>query len=209
MDPFDDCASLPDSSTAGSPGNKVLFAVSKSFGLCGHCAMVFPDPQQLRYVPSGVFTSESRTWYHVPNFGRKFFDALRKYYIVESDGTESRVVIKRPEKDSYCTWVGITGNPRNYSTGGKRSNNKSGGEENEVALSNTTSGNTKIGNMRIRLASASTDAEEDPMNDSWPLLAPTDLDSPMTKLYVRNKNACLRFNAIDWFPEEEDERLII
>ena len=134
-----------------APGNKVLLAVSKSFGGCAQCQMIFPErlraaPQAKRlskrqrlsgasddhhtdmnepqHAPDGVFKDmhdpEERTWFHIPNFGRKFFDALRKYYMVTDSGQEIRVAIKRPDKESCCTWVGIVGNPRHYSTGGKR-----------------------------------------------------------------------------------------
>ena len=233
-----------------APGNKVLLAVSRSFGGCSQCGMLFPDrskcgtpyrrfskgrprPDEMenRLAPAGVYhddsDSEGRTWYHVPNFGRKFFDALRKYYTVRENGREIRVAIKRPEKDSYCTWIGIVGHPRHYSTGGKRSkmlddkittpiaepvsrfrvgsastvNTEQTEEADEVPSSRSDTPNTATNSWVNSSASmASSLFLNSPAGDEF--ASPTESDSPLTRSCLRNKNACLKFNALDWFPED-------
>ena len=229
-----------------APGNKVLLAVSRSFGGCSQCGMIFPDrlrssPPSRRtskrqrhstadepdiidgqVAPDGVYRDESdpdeRSWYHIPNFGRKFFDALRKYYMVRENGQEIRVAIKRPDKDSFCTWVGIVGHPRHYSTGGKRPKiiddrclfdpiarfrsvplsllpgDPAPNDENEPPSTNTG----------IPLSKESRSPSPEFFREDFAY--PEENDSPMTRSHLLNKNACMQMTAMDWFPADVFER---
>ena len=231
-----------------APGNKVLLAVSRSFGGCSQCGMVFPE--RLRTAPSsrrssskkarlsedtpdivdeqvfpdGVYKDESdpdeRTWYHIPNFGRKFFDALRKYYMVRENGQEIRVSIKRPDKDSYCTWVGIVGHPRHYSTGGKRPkviDDRSLFEPIARFKSVTLSSAPMPDQPADESSNPPYTTTAQPMQlisrSPSPELAreefayPEENDSPMTRSHLLNKNACLQMTAMEWFPADVFDRL--
>ena len=284
-------ACMSDHPQEEAPGNKVLLAVSRSFGNCSQCGMLFPDRARIgpirktprkpfrmyedesRKAPEGVYydenDSEGRTWYHVPNFGRKFFDALRKYYTVQENGREIRVAIKRPEKDSFCTWIGIVGHPRNYSTGGKRSRlseayspspacerGRAGSMSTEECDSGSDGQSSDMGGLiggglstpyQVRRCGQSSTCPPSascswstayanayssaPTSFPTPLqpqicsqpassvfsasippysgctspdefASPNELDSPLTRACMRNKNACMiKMNAIDWFPD--------
>ena len=71
----------------------------------------------------GVYTDENdplgRVWYHIPNLGPKFCDAVRKYSII-ANYREAHVIARKKSKDSECMWVGIVGDPAAYTTGSKR-----------------------------------------------------------------------------------------
>ena len=71
----------------------------------------------------GVHADETdtlgRVWYHIPNLGPKFCDAVRKYSIV-ANYREAHVIARKKSKDSECMWVGIVGDPASYTTGSKR-----------------------------------------------------------------------------------------
>ena len=81
------------------------------------------EPFKTTDIPSGVYADESdplgRTWYHIPNLGAKFCDAVRKYSIV-ANYREAHVIARKKSKDSECMWIGIVGDPASYTTGSKR-----------------------------------------------------------------------------------------
>lgn len=245
-----------------TPGNKVVYAVSRAYGNCVHCAMLFPERLQRTvkrvrvgsdsllasdvemeefvaaspgFVPDGIYREGDRAWYHVPNYGRKFFDALRKYYVLGEDGCEVRVLIKRPEKDALCTWIGVQGNPRNYSTGGKRSAKNSNDEV--VASANVETlrrgrGSSNVSTVDTDVVMASTAGPASitsvvtalpPVHQGFTLPPPISTEpqrcettlsentneffgnmcneSPLSREILRNKNACMKLNALpDWFP---------
>ena len=81
------------------------------------------EPFRKSDLSKGVFADESdqlgRVWYHIPNLGPKFCDAVRKYSIV-ANYREAHVVARKRSKESLCMWVGIVGDPAGYTTGSKR-----------------------------------------------------------------------------------------
>lgn len=96
--------------------------------LSGRNVPVFPpgvklEPFRTRDTDRGIYTDENdplgRVWYHIPNLGPKFCDAVRKYSIV-ANYREAHVIARKKSKDSECMWVGIVGDPAGYTTGSKR-----------------------------------------------------------------------------------------
>jgi len=188
---------------------------------------------ELQHAPDGVFKDmhdpEERTWFHIPNFGRKFFDALRKYYMVTDSGQEIRVAIKRPDKESFCTWVGIVGNPRHYSTGGKRPRHSE--DRSSICSNFEPIAKFKVVPLNAIIPDAPADDSSEaavpsasPSSSVIPSamlsrsaspepLARTDFeypeenDSPMTRSHLLNKNACLQMTAMEWFPADVFDRL--
>ena len=81
------------------------------------------EPFKMTDVPNGIFVDETdplgRVWYHIPNLGPKFCDAVRKYSII-ANYREAHVVARKRSKESQCMWVGIVGDPAEYTTGSKR-----------------------------------------------------------------------------------------
>jgi len=81
------------------------------------------DPFRPTDLPRGVFADASdslgRVWYHIPNLGPKFCDAVRKYSVV-ANFREAHVIARKKSKDSECMWIGIVGDPAEYTTGSKR-----------------------------------------------------------------------------------------
>ncbi len=74
-------------------------------------------------IAGGIYADGSdalgRVWYHIPNLGPKFCDAVRKYSIV-ANYREAHVIARKKSKDSECMWIGIVGDPASYTTGSKR-----------------------------------------------------------------------------------------
>lgn len=81
------------------------------------------DPFRATDITSGIYADASdalgRVWYHIPNLGPKFCDAVRKYSIV-ANYREAHVIARKKSKDSECMWIGIVGDPASYTTGSKR-----------------------------------------------------------------------------------------
>lgn len=81
------------------------------------------DPFRGTDISNGVYADSSdslgRVWYHIPNLGPKFCDAVRKYSIV-ANYREAHVIARKRSKDSECMWIGIVGDPASYTTGSKR-----------------------------------------------------------------------------------------
>jgi len=81
------------------------------------------EPFRVTDIANGVYADESdplgRAWYHIPNLGAKFCDAVRKYSIV-ANYREAHVIARKKSKDSECMWIGIVGDPASYTTGSKR-----------------------------------------------------------------------------------------
>jgi len=81
------------------------------------------EPFKTTDISNGIYADESdplgRTWYHIPNLGAKFCDAVRKYSIV-ANYREAHVIARKKSKDSECMWIGIVGDPATYTTGSKR-----------------------------------------------------------------------------------------
>jgi hypothetical protein len=74
-------------------------------------------------LSNGIYADPSdplgRVWYHIPNLGPKFCDAVRKYSII-ANFREAHVIARKRSKESECMWVGIVGDPASYTTGSKR-----------------------------------------------------------------------------------------
>ena len=81
------------------------------------------EPFKTTDISNGIYADESdplgRTWYHIPNLGAKFCDAVRKYSII-ANYREAHVIARKKSKDSECMWIGIVGDPATYTTGSKR-----------------------------------------------------------------------------------------
>ena len=81
------------------------------------------EPFHASDISNGVFTDDDdplgRVWYHIPNLGPKFCDAVRKYSII-ANFREAHVVARKKSKESECMWIGIVGDPAEYTTGSKR-----------------------------------------------------------------------------------------
>jgi hypothetical protein len=81
------------------------------------------EPFRSTDMANGIYADDSdplgRVWYHIPNLGPKFCDAVRKYSVVASF-REANVIARKKSKDSDCMWVGIVGDPGDYTTGSKR-----------------------------------------------------------------------------------------
>jgi hypothetical protein len=81
------------------------------------------EPFKATDISNGTYADESdplgRTWYHIPNLGAKFCDAVRKYSIV-ANYREAHVIARKKSKESECMWIGIVGDPATYTTGSKR-----------------------------------------------------------------------------------------
>lgn len=81
------------------------------------------EPFRVSDMSNGIFADTTdplgRVWYHIPNLGPKFCDAVRKYSII-ANYREAHVVARKRSKESQCMWVGIVGDPAEYTTGSKR-----------------------------------------------------------------------------------------
>ena len=81
------------------------------------------EPFRASDLSNGIYADGSdplgRVWYHIPNLGPKFCDAVRKYSII-ANFREAHVIARKRSKESECMWVGIVGDPAAYTTGSKR-----------------------------------------------------------------------------------------
>ena len=81
------------------------------------------EPFQPTDLSNGIYADANdplgRVWYHIPNLGPKFCDAVRKYSII-ANFREAHVIARKRSKESECMWVGIVGDPASYTTGSKR-----------------------------------------------------------------------------------------
>lgn len=81
------------------------------------------EPFRASDISNGIYADEvdqlGRVWYHIPNLGPKFCDAVRKYSII-ANFKEAHVIARKRSKESECMWVGIVGDPATYTTGSKR-----------------------------------------------------------------------------------------
>lgn len=81
------------------------------------------EPFHASDISNGIFADDEdplgRVWYHIPNLGPKFCDAVRKYSII-ANFREAHVVARKKSKESECMWIGIVGDPAEYTTGSKR-----------------------------------------------------------------------------------------
>jgi hypothetical protein len=81
------------------------------------------EPYRSTDLSKGIYVDEGdslgRVWYHIPNLGPKFCDAVRKYSVV-ANFREAHVIARKKSKESECMWVGIVGDPAEYTTGSKR-----------------------------------------------------------------------------------------
>jgi hypothetical protein len=81
------------------------------------------EPFRSSDLAKGIYVDDAdqlgRVWYHIPNLGPKFCDAVRKYSVV-ANFREAHVIARKKSKESECMWVGIVGDPGEYTTGSKR-----------------------------------------------------------------------------------------